>query len=204
MLLDVSQPVTPRTSHFPGDVPFSCGWTGTLAEGSSVNVGWMKSSPHVGTHVDAPYHYREDGHRVGGFDLDVFVGRCVVIDAVGRHELDASLFRGVDLRAAPRVLFRTQRRTDPETFLKDFPVLTSEAIDLLAGSGVRLVGVDVPSFDKADAKRLDVHLRLGAAGIANVENLMLDAVTPGQYELLAAPLRWEEMDAAPMRALLRR
>lgn len=204
MLLDVSQPVTTRTSCFPGDQPFTCGWTGTLASGSSVNVGWAKTSPHVGTHVDAPYHYDEHGHRVGGFDLDTFVGRCVVVDAIGRDALDAGVLKGLDLRAAPRVLFRTQRATDPETFLKEFPVLTDDALDLLASSGVRLVGVDVPSVDKADAKTLHVHHRLGKAGIANVENLMLDHAAPGAYELLAAPVRWDDMDAAPLRAILRR
>lgn len=204
MLIDVSTPVTPRTSAFPGDVRFECGWTGRKSEGSSVNVGWTRSSPHVGTHVDAPYHYDDAGARVGGLDLDAFLGPCVVLDAIGAAELGADLLRGVDLHRAPRVLFRTQRRVDPDVFLSEFPVLTDDAIDLLAHARVKLVGVDVPSYDPADAKELSIHQRLGRAGIANVENLILDRAPAGVYELLAPPLSWPEMDAAPLRAILRR
>lgn len=202
-LLDVSMPVTPRTAAWPGDVAFSCGWTATKPQGSSVNVGWVKTSPHVGTHVDAPYHYDDRGARVGGFDLDAFVGPCIVIDATGRSALDAALLRDVDLAATPRVLFRTRERNDPETFRRDFPLLTHDAVALLARHRVRLVGIDAPSYDAFDSKDLPVHHALGRAGIANVENLVLDHASPRRYELLAAPIAWRDMDAAPLRALLR-
>lgn len=204
VLLDISMPVTPRTAAFPGDVPFECGWTCAKREGASVNLGWSRASPHVGTHVDAPYHYDDHGARVGGLDLDAFVGPCVVIDAIGEPEIGARLLRGIDLRATPRVLFRTQRRVDPEVFLDRFPTLTDDACDALARGGAKLVGIDAPSFDAADSKDLRVHHMLGRAGIANVENLVLDRATAGSYELLAPPLSWPEMDAAPLRAILRR
>lgn len=204
MLLDVSVPVTPETAEWPGDVPFTCGMSATKKEGASVNLGWIKTSPHVGTHVDAPFHYDDAGPRVKGLALDAFVGRCIVVDAVGRDAIDEQVFRGVDLRGAPRVLVRTQRVSEPATFLREFPVLTMGAIDALAQANVRLVGVDVPSVDRFDSKDLAVHHALGRAGIANVENLALAHVQPGNYELLAAPLSWPEMDAAPLRALLRK
>ena len=204
MLLDVSQPVTARTATFPGDEPFSCGWTATLAGGAPVNVSWAKTSPHVGTHVDAPYHYMAEGKRLGQLDVEAFVGPALVVDATDRDALDADLLRGLDLAASPRVLFRTRERSDPETFHDRFPVLTEDAVALLARGGVRLVGVDVPSVDEADSKTLPVHHLLGRAGIVNVENLMLDGVEAGRYELLAAPVRWTDLDAAPLRALLRR
>lgn len=204
MLLDVSQPVSSRSAGFPGDVPFSCGWTARLEEGASVNVGWVKTSPHVGTHVDAPFHFVEGGARVGGLDVGAFVGPAVVVDARGRDSLDARLLAGVDLRASPRVLFRTQERASVESFQDKFPVLTEDAVGMLADAGVRLVGVDVPSFDPADSKSLPVHHALARAGIVNVENLLLDDVAAGRYELLAAPVRWTDLDAAPLRALLRR
>lgn len=204
MLLDVSQPVDLHTAAFPGDQPFSCGWTMERATGGSANVGWVKSSPHVGTHVDAPYHFLDEGARVGGLDLEAFVGPAIVIDARGRDALDATLLAAHDLRAAPRVLFRTQARTDATTFVETFPLLTDDAIHTMREAGVRLVGVDVPSVDAVDAKQLRIHEKLARAGIVNVENLRLDDAAPGQYELLAQPVHWRDMDAAPLRALLRR
>ena len=204
VLLDVSMPVTPRTAAWPGDAPFSCGWTATRAEGSSVNVGWARTSPHVGTHVDAPFHYDDAGARVGGLAPDAFVGPALVVDARGEGELGERLLRGLDLARAPRVLFRTREANDPEAFRRDFPLLTRGALQRLRETGVRLVGIDAPSYDAFDSKDLPVHRALGAAGIANVENLVLDGVDAGAYELLAAPVRWVDMDAAPLRALLRR
>ncbi|HUR67730.1 MAG TPA: cyclase family protein [Candidatus Thermoplasmatota archaeon] len=204
MLLDISQPVTAQNAVFPGDVPFSCGWTATKQDGSSVNLGWQKGTPHVGTHVDAPYHYDAGGARVGGLDLAAFVGRAVVVDAVGRASIDVDAFRGLDLAAAPRVLLKTARRSDPHAFRTDFPVLTMDAVAHMRAAGVRLVGIDAPSFDAVDSKTLDVHHALGRAGIANVENLVLDRTDAGTYEFLGAPVAWVEMDAAPLRALLRR
>lgn len=203
MLLDISQPVTTRTAVFPGDEPFDCGWTMAMAQGGELNVGWTKGSCHAGTHADAPYHFLAEGARVGGLPLDAFVGPCVVVDAVGRRELGAELLRGLDLRATPRVLFRTRARSDPRRFDPNFPVLTTDAVDQLARHGVRLVGVDAPSVDPFHAKELAIHKRLAHAGIVNLENLRLDDATPGRYELLAAPIRWDDCDAAPVRALLR-
>lgn len=205
MLLDISMPVTPRTATWPGDAPFSCGWTATKEDSGSVNVGWARASPHVGTHVDAPFHYDDAGARVGGMALDAFVGPCLVVDARGEESLDERLLRGLDLRLAPRVLFRTREgRVDPERFHDAFPLLTPRALDVLRREGVRLVGIDAPSYDAVDSKDLPIHHALGAGGIVNVENLVLDDVEAGAYELFAAPVRWDEMDAAPLRAVLRR
>ena len=201
MLLDVSQPVTPRTAAWPGDEPFSCGWS---VETPPLRVGWARQSAHVGTHVDAPYHFLQDGARVGTLPLDAFVGPALVVDARGRDALDASLLRGLDLARAPRVLFRTRDRADPEVFEKRYPVLAPGAIDALAVARVRLVGIDQASYDPWDAKDLVVHRALARAGIVNVENLRLDGVQAGGYELLAAPVNWADLDAAPLRALLRR
>lgn len=204
MLLDISQPVTPTTAGFPGDVPFSCGWTGRLADGDSVNVGWVKTSPHVGTHVDAPYHYDDNGARLGALHPERFIGPAIVIDARGEDALDAHLLDGLDLRKTPRVLFRTQETTRLDTFNPDFPTLTENAITRLASANVKLIGIDAPSVDTADSKTLPIHHALGKADITNIENLLLDHVEPGTYELLAAPVRWTDMDAAPLRAILRK
>jgi len=202
VLLDISQPVTVRTATWPGDEPFSCGWTMALGkDGSGVNVGWARTSPHVGTHVDAPFHYDDAGPRVGGLDLDAFVGECVVVDAVGAGELDARLLPD-DL--PPRVLLRTTTRDEPGEFRREFPVLTREAIAELAAARVKLVGVDAPSVDAFDSRGLPLHHALYAAGIVNVENLALARVEPGRYRFYGAPVRWVDMDAAPLRALLQR
>ena len=58
-LRDISVTLNPDTPEWPGDTAFTCGWASLIGAGASVNVSSFTSSPHVGTHADAPLHVRE-------------------------------------------------------------------------------------------------------------------------------------------------
>jgi len=73
---------------------------------------------------------------------------------------------------------------------------------MLARRGARLVGTDAPSVDAFDSADLPAHKALLGAGIAILENLLLDHAAPGAYELIALPLRLRDADASPVRAIL--
>ena len=173
-----------------------------MARGDAVNVGRIASSPHVGTHVDAPWHVDDNGGRVGALPLDAFWGPAWVVDARGHDRLDVDLFVDLDIAAAPRLLVRTQEHTDVRRLETEFPVLTPAAIAHLAVQGCRLFGVDVCSVDAVDSTTLPVHRAMAAAAIPNVENLLLDAAPTGIHMLSALPVSWPDMDAAPLRAVL--
>ncbi len=204
VLFDVSVPVTARSAAWPGDVPFSCDWTLRLENGASVNLSALTTSPHVGTHVDAFLHYLPGGKGIGEEPLDLFHGPCRVVDVPGDVDLVMpEHLRDVDLGRDERVLLRTRRRVDPDEFPDRFAALAPETARLCAEAGMKLLGLDTPSFDPFDSKTLDAHGILGRAGIANVENLDLTGVPAGKYELWALPLRWPGIDASPVRAVLR-
>src|SRR5260370_1157689 len=76
-------------------------------------------------------------------------------------------------------------------------------IDALAARGVFLIGVDTPSLDPPDSKTMDAHKAVRRHGFSILEGLVLDAVAPGDYELIALPLALADLDAAPLRAILR-
>jgi arylformamidase len=162
-------------------------------------------SAHTGTHADGPFHVSETGPRIGFAPIDAYVGPAVVADARGREMLDEALVAGVLSRhpAPERVLFRTGAWTDPDVFPTAFPAFTPGAARLLADAGVRLVGTDAPSMDPFTSKDLPAHHVFGGAEVAILENLALDHVPDGEYELMALPLRLEEADASPVRAVLR-
>jgi arylformamidase len=84
-----------------------------------------------------------------------------------------------------------------------FTAIAPQAIDLLHAQGVVLVGIDTPSLDPEQSKTLDSHQRVRAHGMAVLEGLVLDDVPPGDYELIALPLKWQGLDASPVRAVLR-
>ena len=68
---------------------------------------------------------------------------------------------------------------------------------------MRLVGIDAQSVDPADSKTLDSHQQLLAHDMRVLENLVLDEVPAGDYELIALPLKLTLACASPVRAVLR-
>ncbi|HEX6746460.1 MAG TPA: cyclase family protein [Longimicrobium sp.] len=198
---DVSRPVRAGMPVWPGDAPCRVGWTASIAR-DGANAAELCMSPHTGTHADGPYHVLEHGARIGEVALDAFVGPAQVVDAssvadVSAAWLDARLPGGCE-----RVLLRTGAWRDPDTFPASWTALAVDAARLLVDRGVRLLGTDAPSPDAREAHDLPVHRVLLGAGVAIVENLLLDGVAPGAYELIALPLRLAEADSSPVRAVL--
>jgi arylformamidase len=205
-LHDISVAFAPGTPAWPGDTPFSCGWAWAMAEGASVNVSRWETSPHVGTHADAPLHVQADGAGADALPLAPFVGPATVVDVsshLGTLSLDA-------LRAAgwrpgcERLLLRTGATTGTGTFPAAWPALAPETAQALVADGLRLLGVDCPSVDDRESKTLAVHHVLFGGGAYLLENLDLREITPGAWTLLAPPLKVASCDAAPVRAFLRR
>ena len=202
-IIDISQPVDASIGVWPGDTPFSAEFTWDMARGASCNVSRIVTSPHNGTHADAPLHFRPGGAGIGDVDLESYVGPCVVVDGPREGSVEATLFAGIDLAITPRILVRTRDEGGTE-FRRDFVSLSEGAARWLADNGVRLIGLDTPSMDPFDSKTMDAHHALLAAPVAILENLVLAHVDPGVYELIALPLRWTGLDASPVRAILRR
>jgi arylformamidase len=202
-LLDISVLVQPGTPEWPGDVPFTCGWSARIAQGASVNLSHVAGSPHVGTHADAPLHVRDDWPASDDLPLDAFMGPAVVLDVSRAPEgplaLDADDPR---LAGCERLLLRTDRTIAEGAFPAGWPVLSAATAVLLAAAGVKLVGVDAPSVDERESKTLEVHRALFGGGAYVLENLDLRGIGEGRYELVALPQRLGGLDAAPVRAVL--
>jgi arylformamidase len=202
-LIDISPPVEPGIAVFPGDTPLDVEWVARMEKGASCNVATLRSTPHIGAHADGPLHFDPAGASIGEVDLAPYVGRCRVVDCTGAEVVDETALAGVDLTGVERVLFRTGTYPDPATWSDDFAWLDTALVRRLGRMGVRLVGIDTPSVDRADSKDLPTHHALLEAGMRNLEGLDLSAAEPGEYELIALPLRLVGVDSSPVRAVLR-
>lgn len=202
-LLDISQPLRPGIPTWPGDTEFDFGLAWARARGGSVNVGRLTMSTHTGTHVDAPFHFRDDGERVADLDPEIFVGpaRVIAVDGVGGIG-PGELVRH-DLKGVVRLLIRTGSWSDRGRFPERIRYLEPDAAGSLAAGGVRLVGVDTPSVDPLDSGELPAHNALLGDGVHILEGLVLDGVEPGDYGLISLPLPLRDADASPVRAVLR-
>lgn len=207
-LWDISPPLSPATPVWPGDTPFQQQSAWQMDEHCPVNVGRITLSPHTGAHADAPLHYAADGAPIGEVDLDPYLGPCRVIHCIGaaplvRPEQVAGALVGAPAGVPPRVLLRTYRSAPLSQWDPDFCAVAPETIALLAEHGVRLIGIDTPSLDPQQSKTMDAHRMVRKHRMAILEGLVLDAVAPGDYELIALPLRFAGLDASPVRAVLR-
>lgn len=204
---DISPPVDAHSPTFPGDTAYQQSWVATIGPGCPVNVGTLTLSPHIGAHADAPLHYDPQGQAVGALDLGAFMGPCRVIHAIAPgplvqpHHLAHAIHPGLPL--PPRVLVRTYQRMPQREWDAALSAFAPDTISWLADQGVVLVGIDTASVDPADSKTLDSHQVLRQRNVRVLENLVLDDVPEGDYELIALPLKLMTADASPVRAVLR-
>ncbi|GAA6141841.1 cyclase family protein [Hydrogenophaga sp. 5NK40-0174] len=103
----------------------------------------------------------------------------------------------------PRILVRVYERMPQDRFDEALPAFAPETVTWLADQGVILIGIDTASIDPANSKTLDSHQVIRQRGMRVLENLVLDDVPEGDFELIALPLKLMQADASPVRAILR-
>jgi arylformamidase len=209
-IIDISQSISTRSASFPGDTAFSYEVTMSYLDSKLANVTAMTMSPHVGTHADAPNHIEgsiaDSSYSVGHLPLKPYIGPVFVIDlapfqeGISFEKIETLL---ANVHALPkRLIFRTRSQSPFESFQERYAFFIPELIDRLAGLGVELVGIDTPSVDQVDSRELPAHHGLRARNMYWLENLDLTDVKQGTYCLLAQPLKFVELEASPIRAVL--
>ena len=203
MLYDLSPTIRPGFPVWPGDTPFESRLIWSLEEGASVNLSRVVTTPHLGSHADAPFHTEPRGETMEDLPLERYLGACRVVRVPPTPVIEPRHVEGIDLTNPGRILFRTDSIRDRKTFPERFTALSPELASLLGERGALLVGLDTPSVDPFDSKTLDAHHALARGPVAILEGLILDNIPEGLYELIALPLKLAGLDASPVRAVLR-
>lgn len=199
--IDVSTPLRAEMAVWPGDTPFAFSEASRIAAGAMCNVSALTMSTHAGTHIDAPWHFEDDGKTVLEIDPDIFFGPATVIDLSGRSAISADDLG--DEALPERVLIRTDnsKLSLAGAFREDYVAVMPDAAQRMVDDGVRLVGVDylsVAPYDQPDA----THHVLLQNEVLIVEGLRLGACPIGTHEFVVLPLPVEGADGAPCRAFL--
>jgi len=168
----------------------------------------MNLITHTGTHIDSPRHFFVDGTTIDSLPLETFVGSARVIEIKDADSIKPAELEPYDIQAGERILFKTKNSSyvyDSDKFTKPYVFISNEAAQLLVDKKVRLVGIDyitVGGFATPEENRF-VHKLFLTGGVSILEEVNLKGVKPGKYELLAVPLRFHKLDAAPCRAIIR-
>ncbi len=179
---------------FPGDPVPQRELRLSIEEGAVCNLSVLSMCAHNGTHVDAPYHFYNEGKTIEQLEPDKFIGWAYVAEQEGEigaedaaRILEAA--RSRDPRAAERIL------------VKGRAFLSLEGARVFAAAGIKLFGNESQTVGPENAPRA-VHLVMLGAEIVLLEGIRLRDVPEGVYLLHAAPLKLGGADGAPCRATL--
>lgn len=204
-IFDITRTINPSLAVWPGDTPFSAQVITAIKDGSSINLTTLTLSSHMGTHVDAPYHFLDDDLTMEAVPLDAYIGPATVVTV--QREAGPLLpedFPGLDWSKVQRLLVHSVTSAKPlDQFPTEFVYPSPELAELMAQHGIVLFGSDAPSMDDMDSKMLPGHKALRCHRIAILEGLLLTGVPDGAYELIALPLKIAGGDGSPVRAILR-
>ncbi|ARI75965.1 arylformamidase [Halobacillus mangrovi] len=202
-LIDISMHLNNQTPEWPGDEPFHYKLTMSIEETESVNIGQFTASNHTGTHIDAPFHYDNEGLKVADLPPERFIGEALVINMENKKVIRKKDLQSFQFNGVTKVLFRTKSWEDRKQFPQSYTVIGEDVAEFLYDKGIDLIGVDTPSVDPETSKDLPAHHSLYKHDLLILEGLQMDHVAPGAYELMAFPLKMDEADGSPVRAILK-
>lgn len=207
-LYDISLPVYPGMVVWPGDPPVILERFQKVEEGARCNVSRLEAGTHIGTHVDAPFHFLADGSTVEQLPLETLVGPVEVVAFPDHVDMvSARLLEEAGIPPGTRRLLCKTRNSarwarGEREFDESFVALTEDAAEWIVARGISLIGVDYLSVARYLEPGGTTHLVLLSAGVVIVEGLDLSAVPPGSYTLVCLPLKLIGSDGAPARAIL--
>jgi len=206
-IIDISIPLQPGMPIWPGSGGFKLEQMQLLNAGDPANVSRLVFDVHVGTHVDAPWHFWEDGATVDQLPLETLIGPAVVAYLPEVNAITAYDMEGLDLPSGTERLLRHTRNSNlwvrgVTEFKKDYVALTADAARWVVDHGILLIGIDYFSIQRYQDGPA-AHKILLEADVIILEGLDLASVQPGDYELILLPLKLIGAEGAPARAVLR-
>jgi arylformamidase len=206
MIYDVTVPISNSMAVWPGDPAIQLSAQSHLSRDKThtVRLTAIQIGSHTGTHIDAPLHMIDGGKRLNEFPLETFTGGVRVFEIPGARSIRRAEVQGLDWSGVERVLFKTEnsKHWSDGRFYEEFVYLEPDAAEFIAQQGVRLIGIDYLSIDKFKSESHPSHFVLLKRNILILEGLNLNAVTPGNYTLVALPLNLSDADGAPTRVIL--
>ena len=226
-IVDLSHAYGQDTVYWPTDkkgFSKSVVFEGTRDDGMFYSAFDIATAEHGGTHMDAPYHFDENGDKADAVPLNKLIAPAIVIDVSEKAAADP-LYRLTpdDIAAFEEahgripdgaiVLMRSgwsARWPDAEAYLGGtdpaalaFPSFGVEATRLLIEDrGAAALGVDTASTDYGPSAEFPVHRIMGAANVPGFENLAnLDQLPPTGAVVFALPMKIEGGSGGPLRAV---
>ena len=205
-ITDISRPIYPGMTVWPKDENVKVIELSSIKKGSKYNLSAIKMGSHTGTHIDAPLHFIDEGNHIGGLDLSRFIGKAHVFEVHSKECVSKNDIIKFPIPENGIVLFKTLNSNEPidRPFNKKYIYLDISAAQYLVEKKVRTIGIDYLSIEKFNNPGFPVHNLLLSNDIGIIEGLYLKNVSEGSYFLSCLPLKIENVEGSPARAILSR
>lgn len=197
MFIDLTIPISPQMSLYPGDEPTKVVMTNQVMQ-DGFTSHYFSMGTHAGTHIDAPAHMLEAGAGLDSFALDRFIGRGRYVDVAAQGFESVKQLGNV---AGQIVIFNTgmHKKFGDPSYFEQYPVMTEALAQYLVEQKVKMVGIDAFSVD-SDPDH-PIHKLLMANNILIIENLTNVAGLEGkEFRVYALPLKLST-EGAPARVI---
>ncbi|THG98431.1 hypothetical protein EW026_g3753 [Hermanssonia centrifuga] len=216
-VVDLSQALWSDMPVYHGDAQFQC--TSTFLLPGGITTQYIGCSSHHGTHIDAPYHFFEDGETVEQLPLSDLIGPVIVVDVTDKAPRQRIMWSDIEhyeerirLGASQGALVFFRTGWSKYWLSQEYsghPFLDKGIAEKLIEFGIQVMGIDTFSPDETPVydlggttKDYGVHQTFLGAGAIIAENLTnLEAIQDGDWTVCLAPLKILGCDASPVRAM---
>ncbi len=204
-IYDLSIPIKSNMLKWPSDPDVKVEQLSFINKGDRANFSKVDFGVHTGTHIDAPYHFYNQGLKIDELSLYDLIGEVLVVETES-PVINKKFLKTIDLRRHKRVLFKTlntgNRLLKKKKFSEDYVYISKDGAKYLASKKVKLIGIDYLSIEEYKSKNADAHKIITKNNIIIIETLDLSKIKPGEYLLIALPVKIKNSDGAPARVVL--
>ncbi len=210
-IIDLTLTISQTIPTFPGSPkPRFITWSKIKKDGYNLELLFFSS--HTGTHLDAPYHFNENGMKIHEIPLERLISDAVLIKI--KKEKNQSIQKSDiikfektygKIQNKSTVIFFTgwQKNLKKANYFTENPGLSISAVTYLVSKNTNLVGIDSPSIDSGKNKNFLAHKILSKNNILIAENLKnLDKISTQNFKLLVLPLKLKNATGSSVRAIV--
>lgn len=204
-VIDLSHTINGNMSTYTKDEKFE-DYDIASIEKDGYNEKLLKLCTHTGTHIDAPSHMINKGKTIDEFNINDFIGVALIIDVSNLKKIDLEnlIAYKEKINNCDFIILKTgwDKYWGSSEYLQGFPTLTEQAARWICSFNIRGVGTDTISIDAFDSIDFEVHNTILSRGIMIIENMTnLNELKEEEFTLVATPLKIENGDASPIRAI---
>ena len=199
-LIDLTHTFTKEMPVFPGDKNAVLKQV-AFTNKDDYNSFYLQSGMHVGTHIDAPYHMNPNGKKLSDISLEHFIGKGKIIDARRHKIINTDILIDTNIQQNDILLICTghDKKYRTDSYYKDYPVITEEFAKQVIKKGIKIIGFDSPSPDKAPYNTHKIFFNNNVLIIENLKGIE-SLINCNNFEIIAFPVKFESA-GAPVRVV---